>query len=288
MDLLLTGIFLFFVVLIGLMPFQILYLFSDFIRFMLHRVISYRQKVILANLKGSFPELSEKEISLIVSDVYRNLADVTVEGIKAFTMSPSQVKMRHFINNPEIIESYLSQGRSIIALPAHINNWEWGSLSPGLFTKHPIVAFYKPLSNKYIDRYLKRSRSKFGTTLASILNTGFIFERNSGIPVIYIMAADQSPTNVKRSYWLSFFGRETAFLHGPEKYARMYNFPVVYVDVKRVQRGFYTLDISILADDPSGLPEGEITKRYVQKLEDVIRENPGSWLWSHKRWKLTR
>jgi Kdo2-lipid IVA lauroyltransferase/acyltransferase len=288
MDLLLTGIFLLFVVLIGLIPFRMLYLFSDFIRFMLHRVTGYRKKVILANLKASFPELSEKELYPIVRSVYKNLADVTVEGLKAFTMSARQIKARHFISSTEVIESFLSSGRSVIALPGHINNWEWGSLSPGLFTTYPIIAFYKPLSNTYIDRFLQRSRSKFGTTLASIYKTGLVFERNSGIPSVYIMAADQSPSNVKRSLWISFLGRDTAFLHGPEKYARMHNFPIVYVDVRRVKRGYYILDISLITDDPSQLPEGEITRRYAGKLEEVIRKSPGSWLWSHRRWKLTR
>jgi Kdo2-lipid IVA lauroyltransferase/acyltransferase len=288
MNLVLTGIFLFLVALIGLIPFRLLYVFSGFIRFLMHIVIGYRKKVIISNLEGSFPEKSEKEINKIVGSVYKNLADVTVEGIKAFSMSARQIKERHFIKNPEIIESYLLQERSIIALPAHFNNWEWGSLSPGLFTTYPVIGFYKPLNNQYVDRFLRQSRSKFGTSLVSIYKTAIEFKRNTGIPSIYIMAADQSPTNVKKSIWLPFFGRDTAFLHGPEKYSRMYNFPVVYVDVQRVKRGYYTLELTLLADNPASLPEGEITRRYAEKLEVSIRKNPGSWLWSHRRWKLTR
>ena len=288
MNLLLTGIFLLFVGLIGLIPFRVLYLFSDFIRFLLQRVIGYRKKVIIDNLKGSFPELPEKELKCTIRSVYKNLADVTVEGIKGFSMTHRQVKQRHFFLNPEIVETYLGQGKSIIALPSHFNNWEWGSLSPGLFTKYPIIAFYKPLSNKYIDRFLQKSRSKFGTQLGSIYKTALIFQRNANVPSIYIMAADQSPTNAKKSYWVQFLGRDTAFLHGPEKYARMYNMPVIYADVQRVRRGFYTMKISVITEDPSEMEEGAITKAYAAKLEEAIRRNPGSWLWSHRRWKLSR
>ncbi len=288
MNLVITFFFLFFVFLIGLIPFPVLYLFSDFIRFLLHRVVGYRKAVIITNLKASFPEATEKEIKQMVSDVYKNLADVTVEGIKAFSMTPSQVRKRHRIVNPELIDAYLNKGKSIIAVPAHFNNWEWGSLSPGLFTKYPIIALYKPLSNQYIDRFVKWSRSKFGTTLASIYKTGFLFERNAGKPSVYIMAADQSPSNAKKSVWVQFMNRDTAFLHGPEKYARLYDMPVMYGDVQRVKRGYYTLEITVLAENPTELPEGEITKRYAAKLEELIRKNPGSWLWSHRRWKLTR
>ena len=288
MDFLLTGVFIFFVFLIGLLPFPLLYLFSDFGQFFLGRVIGYRRKVILSNLRSCFPTLSDKELEGILRKVYKNLADVLAEGIKGFSMLPRTIKKRHFIINPEIIEPWLAEGRSVIALPAHFNNFEWGSMSPGLFTKHPIIAFYKPLSNKYINRFLQRSRRKFGTTLASIYETALVFERNAPIASVYIMAADQSPSTPEKSYWLQFFGRETAFLHGPEKYARMHNYPVVYVDVQRVKRGYYNVEAVILAGDPASLPEGEVTRRYAGKLEEVIRKNPGSWLWSHKRWKLSR
>ncbi|MBK7174771.1 MAG: lysophospholipid acyltransferase family protein [Bacteroidales bacterium] len=288
MNLIITGIFLVFVFLIGLIPFPVLYLFSDLIRFILQRLVGYRKEVISSNLRGSFPDATEQEMQKMISDVYKNLADVTVEGLKAFSMTPKQVKRRHRIVNPELIESFLSQGKSIIAVPAHFNNWEWGSLSPGLFTHYPIYALYKPLSNKYIDRFAKWSRSKFGTSLASIYKTGALFEKNAGSPSIYIMAADQSPTNVRKSIWVNFMNRDTAFLHGPENYARRYDMPVLYGDVQRVKRGYYTLEISVIADNPKELPEGEITRRYAGKLEELIRKNPGSWLWSHRRWKLTR
>jgi KDO2-lipid IV(A) lauroyltransferase len=102
------------------------------------------------------------------------------------------------------------------------------------------------------------------------------------------MAADQSPRNKEKAVWVDFLGRDTAFLHGPEKYASLYNYPVFYADIKRVKRGYYTLNLSILADDPASLNEGEITKRFAAKLESIIREDPGNWLWSHKRWKLSR
>ena len=287
MDLLLTGILLFFIFLIGLIPFPVIYLLSDFGQFFLHRIMGYRKKVIRTNLKTCFPSLDVKELDIITVNVYKNLADILAEGIKGFTMLPRRLKKRHCIINPEIIEPYLSQGRSVIALPAHFNNFEWGSMSPGLFTKHPIIAFYKPLSNKYINRFMKWSRAKFGTTLASIYETSLVFENNAPIPSVYIMAADQSPSNASKSYWVHFLGRPTAFLHGPEKYARKYNYPVVYVDITRVKRGYYTVEAILLSDNPATLPDGELTRLYAAKLEEAINRSPGNWLWSHKRWKLS-
>ena len=81
---------------------------------------------------------------------------------------------------------------------------------------------------------------------------------------------------------------QAAFLHGPEKHARINDYPVVFVAIKRVKRGYYEITLSVLADDPRQLAEGEITRRYAQNMEKMIREYPADWLWSHKRWKLIR
>jgi len=103
-----------------------------------------------------------------------------------------------------------------------------------------------------------------------------------------MMAADQSPSNHSKAIWVNFLGIETAFLHGPEKHAVLNDYPVFYIHVERVKRGFYTCELSLLADNPGILPEGEITRRYAAKVESIIREKPENWLWSHRRWKKRR
>jgi KDO2-lipid IV(A) lauroyltransferase len=139
-----------------------------------------------------------------------------------------------------------------------------------------------------MDKMVNRNRSRYGTILAPIRQTTSTFEAYRGHPVIYLMAADQSPSNREAAYWANFMGRDTAFLHGPEKHARINNYPVVFVAIRRVKRGFYELSLEILVEDPSQIADGEITWLFAEKLEALVREDPGNWLWSHRRWKLTR
>ena len=288
LNLLLAFLVILFVLLIGLIPFVVLYLFSDLMYLLLFGVFRYRRKIIYKNLEGCFPDIEKKEFHRLIRLTYRNLTDVIVEGIKGFSMTHRQIRNRHKILNPEIIESYYESGRSVIALPCHYGNWEWGSLSPGLQIKFNIVGFYKPLSNPYVDRFLRWSRSRTGTTLVSIYETTKTFELNQGTKTAFLMVADQSPSNPDKAYWVNFLGRDTAFLYGPEKHARNNNLPVVYVDVQRVKRGYYTIFLSVITDNPSELEKGEITQRYANKLESVILKQPENWLWSHRRWKLRR
>ena len=288
MGLVVTFFFYLFVLLVGILPFRLLYILSDFVSYFLRRVFKYRKDVIIKNLRNSFPELSEEEIRIIIKRTYLNLSDVFIEGIRAFTMTRKQIRARHHILNPEILDPSFEAGKGVIIVTGHYGNWEWGALSPALQLRCHNIAFYKPMKNKWMDKMINRNRSRYGTTLASIRQTTNTFEAYKGQPVLYLMAADQSPSNREATYWANFLGRETAFLHGPEKHARNNNYPVVFVAIRRMKRGFYELDLKPLVEDPSKLHDGEITKLFAEKLEALIREDPANWLWSHKRWKLSR
>lgn len=194
------------------------------------------------------------------------------------------------IINPEILEPFFNEGQSIIGVTGHYANWEWGTLAPSIQTRFNIVAFYKPINNKYIDKLVRRNRSRFGTTLASIDETTLTFEKFKDTKTIFLMAADQGmpPKFAERAYWIQFLNRDTPFLHGMEKHARLNNYPVVFVDIQRIKRGFYILELSVLTTKPHELKEGELTEKYARKLESAILKTPENWLWSHNRWKFTR
>lgn len=288
MQYLLYIIFLISIYFIAIIPFWILYPFSDFLSFLFCYVFKYRKKVIIQNLQKSFPEKSEKEIKIIAKRTYRNLTDIVVESMKTFTMSTKQVKKRFRIINPEILDEYYSNGQSIIGVTGHYGNWEWGAMAGSLQIKHRAIAIYKPLSNKYIDNFIKRTRAENGTLLKSINKTSETFESLKNQTCIFLLVADQSPSSTKKAIWVDFLNQDTACLHGPEKYAADYNYPVVYLDIQRVKRGFYELTAEKLIEKPESVEKNMVTKLYMNKLEQVIRKKPEDWLWSHKRWKRKR
>lgn len=287
MDFLSSMIARFFILLFSLMPFWLIYVFADLFYFVSYKVLKYRLDVVRINLKKSFPGKSAEELKKIEKLSYRNLAEITVESLKAFTMGKKQLYARHKVINEDEIRHLYDKCEGIIALPNHYGNWEWGAMSCTQM-EWPGIALYKPLSNKYLNDYLKNNRSRLGTELVSIYDTARNFVANKNKKKYYVMASDQSPSNADKSYWVNFLGRETAFLHGPELYARKYGYPVVFVDIQRVKRGYYELELSILSENPKKLNDGEITQRLAGKLEEVIRKKPEDWLWTHKRWKLSK
>ena len=288
MNIVLTAITYFFIMLLGILPFRVLYVFSDFVRFLLQHIFGYRKKVVVSNLRRCFPDLDNAEINKLTGDAYKNLMDVMVEGIKAFTMTKKQIVERHKILNPEILDILKDSKKNIIAAPCHYGNWEWGTMSSGLQFNNQIVGFYTPLSNPYLDKLIRKNRSRTGIYLTSTRNTTKTFDEREDTKSIFIMAADQSPSKPDRAIWVNFLGQKTAFLHGIEKHARLRNIPVLFVDIQRVKRGYYTLELSFLSKNPKETNPGEITTKYAKTLEKIIRQNPGNWLWSHNRWKLNK
>ncbi len=269
-----------------LMPFRLIYLLSDGFAFLLHHIIGYRRSVMISNLRMAFPEKNESEIRRLVHLSYRNLADIFLESVKGFSFTPSKQVKRYKVINPEFLKNYANKQQSFIMATGHYGNWEWGAYFLTLqISVFNILALYKPLKNKFIDAYMRKKRESTGVITQPIMDTAKVFEDFKLKPTLFALIGDQSPSNLSRSYWVDFLGRSTAFLHGIETYARKYNLPVVFIDVQRVRRGYYELELSQITNDPNSLAKGEITARYARKLEEVIRKKPEDWLWSHKRWK---
>lgn len=288
MDYLIYLVFRAFVLLFRFIPFRLLYGFADFVFYLVYYVAGYRKKVVFINLRNSFPEKTGPEIEKIAKKFYHHFADMLIESLKAFTMTEASVIKRYRFISTSSPDELCRQGKSVICVAGHYGNWEWAGIAAGKQMCHKPVGFYKPLSNKFIDGYIQKSRVQGRAQLASIVNTAETFSTDYGEPAAFYMVADQSPSSDRLAYWVNFLNQETAVLHGPEKYARVHNFPVVFASVHKVKRGYYTIDFKMLEPEPDKTKTGEITSRFMKMLEEVIVANPEYYLWSHRRWKLTK
>lgn len=275
--------------LVTLMPASLLYAFSGFAFLLLNHVFRYRKKIIRQNLKDSFPEMSDKEITDTANKYYEHLADLVIEVIKTPGLSGSQIKDRFHFKNPEILTTLYSQRKSLIVLTAHLGNWEW--LGPGLqlnFPDYSGFAVVKPLSNPYFDKYindLRRLHKKdsiipYKQTLRYMIN-------NKDKLTLTLFAADQTPHRSEINFYAQFLNRQTPYFTGFEKIAKMLDQPVVFTNVYRTKRGHYEVEFHLITENPKETSGHEITMEYVRLLEKVIRERPYNWLWSHRRWKYS-
>lgn len=277
-----------FIIPISLLPYKVLYAFSDGLFYLMYYVIKYRKAVVLKNISRSFPEKKPVEHTNIAKQFYRHFCDVILESFKIFTISEDEVKKRMIVVNPELFTPFYEQKRSIIFAGGHFNNWELFAVAINPPVKHQVIAIYKRLRNKYFDEKMRQSRGKFGLKLISTKVVKEEFETEKQNLTATIFAIDQSPSKANNCYWTTFLNQETAVAFGTEKYAKEYNYPVVFGHIEKVKRGFYQLKISLITAEPTEAAPGEIMEKLTKTLENDIIANPQYWLWTHKRWKLKK
>jgi len=276
----------FFLYLVSLLPFWFLYLVSDVLFVILYYLIGYRRKVVQENLRNSFPGKSAAERKVIERKYFRYMADLMMETIKSVSMSAKSVRKRMVCTNPEIMEHYFSQGKSILAAAGHYGNWEMACLSFGFLTDKKRMIVYKPQSNEIFTDFFNKTRSRFGATMISMRQTLRKMIEYKNELTFTVLASDQTPTREDAKYFTTFLNQQTAVFLGIEKLTKVVDCVVIFYRIDLVKRGHYTYTFVPLVENPKETKPYEITEIHVKYLESLINEKPEYWLWSHRRWKI--
>ena len=272
--------------LVHLLPEPVLYLVSDFLSMLTYHVFRYRRKVVLDNLEKAFPEMDKSGIRKTARKFYRHLTDLMLESAILPFFSRKGVMKRVSFRNMELLEDLYSKGRMVMAATAHYGNWEYLS-ALSIAVPYPVVAIYKPLHNKYYNRWIIRNRTRFGvevTPMEQIARCLMAYHRD-GQPALSLFLSDQSPARRNIQYWTEFMGRKTPVYLGTEKLARKLDAAVVFLKINKIRRGRYEIAPELICEDPGSMDQFAITDGHVKVLERMIREKPEHWLWSHRRWK---
>lgn len=271
---------------ISILPFRILYTLSDISYIVVYHVFGYRKKVVRENLALVLPHLSDEERLIIEKKSYKHLCDMFLEMIKTMTISEQEIDKRFVFKNLEVCKIAESEGKSIALLCGHYASYEWAvSLNRKISFKG--FAIYKPINNKYFDRLVQKIRSKFNANLISIKETKEVIESNylNNVKSLYGFASDQSPQLKPKMHWSTFMGIEVPVYTGAEMLSKKFDMNLLFLNIKKVKRGFYEAELEVLSKNAKEVPDYEITDLFLRKVEQQILEAPEFYLWTHKRWK---
>lgn len=271
---------------ISRLPFRIVYLLSDILFFLIYYLIGYRKAVVSKNLSVAFPEKSKPEIRKIRKEFFKHFIDIFLEMIKTFNISKKEISKRFELTNPEEFIDFCSQNEKIIMMSSHYANFEW-LMTLNHWVPTTCYGVYKKVNNKYLDRYIVESRSRFNAVLlpTKVILSKIENEKDNDENNIYAFLNDQSPKLRNARHWVKFCGVDVPVYTGAEMLAKKYNYPVAHFITKKVKRGHYQTRMEILTERPRELPDYEITDRFFHKLEESIRQAPAYYFWTHKRFK---
>lgn len=279
--------------LLSLLPLGFLYFVSDLLFFPIYYLARYRRKIVRKNLTGSFPEKDLKEIVRIEKRFYHFFCDYIVETLKLFSMSKEQMKRRMVFKGVDhIVDAMEKEDKNFcFVYLGHYCNWEWiASLPYWCPDDVKCGQIYHPLYNKAFDRLFLRLRNQFGGECIAMKETlrRIIELKRAKQKCIIGFISDQAPKWNSIHHWCDFLHRETPVFIGTERIGKQVDALIYYADVRRTRRGYYVCEFKPLTHHAKEVPDYELTDRFTHLLEEMIKERPDYWLWSHKRWKRTK
>lgn len=250
-----------------------------------------RHRVAVGNLRAAFPEKSDAEIEKIASDMWGNMGRLAAEYVfldKLLDYDPeSDVMGRVEISGRETFDRIAVEDRPHILFTGHLGNFELLPICGRQFGLK-LTSMFRPPNNPYIAEYISRTRkatmgellpSRAGAaiTLARLIEDG----QNVGVLV------DQKFSNGIRT---TFFGRVCETNPLLPRLARRFDCDVHPAYSIRLPGNRFRLVLEEkleLPRDADGLVDVQRTAQLLNDtVERWIRQDPGQWMWFHKRWNL--
>lgn len=253
-----------------------------------------RHRVALRNLELAMPEKSAAEREAIAGDMWENMARLAGEYVfldQLFDYDPDgRGDSRIDVVGRDLFEQLYHDKRPKVFFTAHLGNFELLPICAATFGL-PVTAMFRPPNNPFIAKrvlaarstsmgHLVPSRAGAAITLARILEDG----GNVGVLV------DQKFAN----------GLDTTFFNAPcqtnpllARLVRQFDCDVYPAHCVRLPGGRFRLTLEPALDIPRDKATGQVdVHRLMQGINDRVeawvRDDPGQWMWFHKRWNIVR
>ena len=243
-----------------------------------------------ANLRAAFPDKDPAWIEATLREAWENIGRVSGEYVHLGTLAafdPAQPEAgRIRTGSIELFEQLLYDGKPALCFSAHLGNWEVPAVA---VTRHgmPTAVVYRMPNNKAVAKEIIRIRAPLmgrmiRTRAQAALEMAGALEAGLHLG----MLVDQ---HFSRGVDVTFFGRPCKANPSIARLARRFDCPVVGIHV--VRRPDRTFDV--IAEGPYEMPRdaaglvdvAAATQMMTTIVEGWIRENPGQWLWFHRRWR---
>lgn len=251
---------------------------------------SRHRHIARANLTIAFPQLPQRERDRIARRSFQNTGLNLLEISRLPGLTPANIDSLVTYDSEFGLNNYkaaAAAGKGILYLTGHFGAWE---LLPSAHALHgyPLSFVTRPLDNVFLDRYMLELRqSKGNHPIAKKNSARHILKqlKSGGAAGILI---DQN-SSLQEGMFVDFFGLPAATTTGLASLALRTGSPVLPGYLTPMHRGRYTIKflppVEIIRTGDMQKDLAINTRRFNEVLEQIIREQPESWLWGHKRWK---
>ncbi|MGB2696815.1 MAG: lysophospholipid acyltransferase family protein [Candidatus Zixiibacteriota bacterium] len=246
------------------------------------------RRTTLRNLKFALGKIKkEREIKKIAWQTFENIGKNIADVARFPKLTLSEVDRIVQAEGLKHLDTAYKRGKGVIVLTGHIGNFEL--IGAYLSLKgYKISAVGRDVYDPRLNKLLIRNRESVG--VENISSTGDVKKiikvlragRTLGV------LADQDSTRVKGTF-VNFFGKAARTPVGPAFLNLKLGSPIIPMALLRNKNEKYKIIVKpALELQPTGDKSRDVkdlTQKYTEVLEKIIREYPSQWVWMHKRWK---
>ncbi|MCM8795631.1 MAG: lysophospholipid acyltransferase family protein [Candidatus Omnitrophica bacterium] len=270
-------------------PLKLAYKIAVFLSDLHYLFAKEDRRQVFNNLKVIFPEKSDREIRRIRLRMKRNFAKYLVDFFRFSKIDKKYIKRKIKIENLRYLDDALSKQKGVIALTAHLGNWELGGVVVSLLG-YSLAAVALPHKDKKVDNFFNLQRKRkgikvipLGKAVKACLNT---LKENK----IVALVGDRDFT--EKGIIIDFFGKPTFLPEGPAAFALKTGAIIVPGFMVRNHDDSFTLRIEkpiepIAVSKSINYHINELKKLVTQYkiiIEDYIRKYPEQWYMFKKFW----
>jgi KDO2-lipid IV(A) lauroyltransferase len=250
--------------------------------------LGVRRKVSLINISAAFPEKSLKEVNLIGRRSYANNGRFMAEFIRQARMGKKYFNRYITVDNTSALEKLQNCQSGVIGLGFHFGNWEYNGAAH-VFLGKETTFLVGEQHNSLVDGYINSLRSALGPGLLTrdASMRGVIEISRKGGVVCWLSDQDAG----RNGLVVSFFGKPASTPRGAAAFSVKLKMPIVCAAMIREKGPRQVFSVRAFLTPNEELPRHEaeldLTQRYTKVLEELIREHPDQYWWSHRRWKTT-
>jgi KDO2-lipid IV(A) lauroyltransferase len=246
-----------------------------------------KKEIINKNILFVFPKISEKEKNELIVKMWENIGRIFGEYIhldKFSIYNQNKIKINFKCNLD--IEETKNYKKPVVFFSGHFANFEL----MGVCLKElnfNIGVIYRPLNNFFINpiwEIIKRNSSSKLIEKGSKGSKKLInhIKQNNSLGLL----VDQ---RLSSSIHVPFFGKLATTTITPAKLAIKYDALLIPMFIQRINKTNFNffLEEPLKIKKSSNIDEDifNITQIMNKKIEEFIIRDPGSWLWSHDRWR---
>lgn len=232
-------------------------------------------------------ELTPAQKRRLIRANFQHLGLILVEFARMHWLTRENVDRLVDLSAVKVLDECLAKGRGLIAVPAHLGNWELCGYAVAL-KGYPLKSVARPLDNPLINGLVDAVRARSGNEIIQKWQVLWKLKKLLDRQGIVTMSVDQN--GGAGGLFVPLFGVLSSTIASPAELHLATGAPIAVCTLNRQPDGVHhVLHVwDVIEWHKTGDYDADrlaVVARINQAYEKAVRTYPDQWLWVHRRWK---